>query len=276
MRAWLLQRDGWSIYYAQMISFLRWLFSPRFRLIKFLLGAALLLLSLWLGGQVWQLVGDIRDPRSDGFQQWATGDTTEREQLVTVQREACPGAPFILPADGYIGLLYADPRGPYSSSRPHQGLDIFSNGEAGTIPVYAAYDGYVRREADWKSTLIMRVPDDPLQPGRQIWLYYTHMADEAGNDYIEDAFAPGTVEKFVKQGTLLGYTGNFNGNSLRGVGVHLHFSIVQDTGSGIYSNELDFSNSVDPSLYLGRALNYHCGQINSGCSENVVCEAPGG
>ena len=254
-----------------MIRFLRWLFTPRYRLLKLLLAAVLLLLLWWFAAQTMQIVRDLRDPRSQDISQWLQGERAEREELVTVQRDICPGAPFILPADGYIGLLYADPRGPYSQSSPHQGIDIFSNADPGVVPVYAAYDGYVRREADWKSTLIIRVPDDPLQPGRQVWLYYTHMADEGGNDFILDAFPPGTVEKFVEQGTLLGYTGNFNGNSLRDVWVHLHFSIVKDSGSGIYSNELDFNNTIDPSAYLGIPVNYHCGVENSGCSADPTC-----
>ena len=41
--------------------------------------------------------------------------------------------------------------------------------------------------------MTLRLPDDPLYPGRQIWLYYTHMADKSGEqDFIEDAFPPGT------------------------------------------------------------------------------------
>ena len=78
--------------------------------------------------------------------------------------------PFILPADGFIGLLYADPSGPYSRSNPHQGIDIFSQGDPGQTPVYAAYDGYITRQEDWRSTLIQRVPVDPLEPGRVVVL----------------------------------------------------------------------------------------------------------
>jgi len=89
--------------------------------------------------------------------------------LVVVARERCPGAPFILPADGEIGLFYNDPNGPYSTAAPHQGIDIFSNADPGVTPVYAAYDGTITREPDWRSTLIQRVPEDPLEPGRQIW-----------------------------------------------------------------------------------------------------------
>ncbi|MCB8944226.1 MAG: M23 family metallopeptidase [Ardenticatenaceae bacterium] len=217
------------------------------------------------------LFNDIRDPRSQGFVQWRQGDEATREALITVQRDACPGAPFILPADGYIGLLYDDPRGPYSRSTPHQGIDIFSDTEPGITPVYAAYDGYVTREADWRSTLIMRVPQDPLQPDRQVWLYYTHMADREGNDFIVDAFPPGTRELFVEQGTLLGYTGNYNGDSPRTVWVHLHFSVVLDDGNGRYLNELDINNTLDPSPYFGLNVNYSSPQPIS--SNQPVCEA---
>ncbi len=230
-------------------------------------GAAVLFLILAIG-----VVKDLFNPRGEIFMAWVLGDSKAREELIISQREACPGAPFILPADGFIGLLYADPRGPYSQSSPHQGIDIFSNADPGITPVYAAYDGYITREDDWLSTLIQRVPDDPLKSDTQVWLYYTHMADTDGNDFIEDAFPPGTREVYVEQGTLLGYTGNYNGNSLRGVWVHLHFSIVKDDGSGNYTNELDFRNSIDPSAYLGMGLAYDCVEIDTNCSYPPKCD----
>ncbi len=254
-----------------MIRFLRWLFAPRFRPLKLLLAACLLLLFFWFALQATNLLRDWRDPRSESFSQWLQGDTGSREKLITVQRDLCPEAPFILPADGFIGLLYGDPRGPYSQSYPHQGIDIFSNADPGVVPVYAAFDGYVTREAEWKSSLIIRVPQDPLQAGRQVWLYYTHMADEAGNDFIEDAFPAGTQDKFVQQGTLLGYTGNYDGNAFRDTWVHLHFSVVKDKGNGRYSNELDFDNTLDPSPYLGMSVNYACDTAASGCSSTPTC-----
>jgi murein DD-endopeptidase MepM/ murein hydrolase activator NlpD len=218
------------------------------------------------------LVSTLRDSRTQSFLLWRQGDEAARQALVTVQREACPGAPFILPADGYVGLLYGDPRGPYSRTAPHQGIDIFSDSEPGVTPVYAPYDGYVTREPTWRSTLIMRVTADPLQPERQIWLYYTHMADRAGNDFIEAAFPPGTRELFVEQGTLLGYTGDYNGNALRTVWVHLHFSIVRDDGHGRYTNELDINNTIDPSPYLGMMVNHDCMQTTSvTCTNKPTC-----
>jgi len=234
-----------------------------------MLALLLVFFMLYQAAKLWRT---STDPRSQAFWQWATGDTAVRAQLVTVQRDACPGAPFILPADGFIGLLYDDPRGPYSARAPHQGIDIFSNSEPGVTAVYAAYDGYITREDNWRSALIQRLPDDPLQPGRTIWLYYTHMADRAGNSFIEPAFPPGSQEIFVPQGTLLGYTGDYNGTSPRDIWVHLHFSIVQDDGHGRYLNELDIANTIDPSPYLGMHLNYACAEDTAVCAQTPGCQ----
>jgi hypothetical protein len=223
---------------------------------------------------IWLLANALREPQNRSFLRWWRGDDEARAGLVTVQREACPGAPFILPADGFIGLLYGDARGPYSRANPHQGIDIFSpdSSTPGLVPVYAAFDGYITREQDWNSTLIQRVPSDPLNPERQIWLYYTHMADSEGNDFIEEAFPQGVREFFVEQGTLLGHTGNYNGNSPRSIWVHLHFSIVLDDGNGRYLNELEFSNTVDPSPYLSMPLNENCSQSPPTCSQDLLCQ----
>lgn len=227
---------------------------------------ALVVIILWL------ILGarDFLGPQSGAMRQWWIGSPQTRQALTVSQRERCPGAPFALPADGFIGLLYGDPRGPYSTDRPHQGIDIFSDADPGVTPVFAAYDGYVTREATWKSTLIQRIPSDPLQPDRQIWLYYTHMADRQGNDYIEEVFTPGTREYFVEQGTLLGFTGNYSGDAIRTVWVHLHFSIVLDDGAGRYTNELDFANTLDPSAYLGRNVAYGCPE-GEACADATGC-----
>ncbi len=252
----------------------RWLWRPPYQKLKIgsaLLMAALLLYALYQAVALWR---NMDDPRNRAFWQWATGDTAVRDQLITVQRDTCPGAPFILPTDGFIGLLYNDPRGPYSARNPHQGIDIFSNSAPGITPVYAAYDGYITREDGWRSALIQRIPDDPLQPGRALWLYYTHMADQDGNSFIEAAFPPGTQGKFVRQGTLLGYTGDYNGNSPRDIWVHLHFSIVLDDGHGRYLNELEFTNTVDPSPYLGMNVNYACAGGTAVCAPGCVTRNP--
>ena len=251
---------------------LKWVAANPTRRRMILIGLAVALAGLlYSGPRLLRLLWRAADPRNQSFVRWFTGSEEEREALVTTRREACPGAPFILPTDGFVGLLYGDPRGPYSTAHPHQGIDIFSDGPPGVTPVYAAYDGYVTREQRWVSALILRVPDDPLQPGRQIWLYYTHMANEAGTEiYIDEVFPSGVREVFVEQGTLLGYTGDYGGN--RRVAVHLHFSIVLDDGSGSYANELDFDNTVDPSRYLGMALNYACASEVAACTADPLCE----
>src|SRR5215211_6572898 len=137
----------------------------------------------------------------------------------------------------------------------HQGIDIFAGTDVGITPVVAAYPGYLTRQPEWKSAVIVRVPEDPLQPGRQIWLYYTHMADQFGNSFIAEEFPPGTSEALVEAGTFLGYQGNYSGDPNNPVGVHLHFSIVQDDGQGNFKNELQIRNTLDPSPYLGYPLN---------------------
>jgi hypothetical protein len=191
------------------------------------------------GSRVPRVMAWLRDPAS-------------HPEWVVNAGERCGNAPFILPTDGFIGFLWGD------SFRPghwHQGLDIFSGGGLNETPVIAAYPGYLTRLPEWKSSLIVRIPEDPLQPGRQIWTYYTHMADAAGNSYISPQYPPGTNEVFIEAGTLLGYQGNFSGDPGNPVGIHLHFSIVLDDGLGRFRNELEFSNTLDPSAYLGLPVN---------------------
>ena len=166
--------------------------------------------------------------------------------------ERCGDAPFLVPTSGFIGFLWDD------SFRPghhHQGIDIFGGDALNVTPVVAAYPGYLTRLPDWKSTVIVRIPEDPLHPGRQIWTYYTHMADQKGISFISQQFPPGTYEEYIEAGTLLGYQGNYSGDPGNPVGVHLHFSIVRDDGSGEFMNELEIKNTLDPSPYLGMPLN---------------------
>jgi hypothetical protein len=98
-------------------------------------------------------------------------DASERPELITsTNQQPCPGAPFILPSDGFIGLLYRDPSGPYSALQRHTGIDIFGDSRPGELPIYAAYDGLLTRLDDWRATVIIQ-HDDPLEQGRKIWTY---------------------------------------------------------------------------------------------------------
>lgn len=219
------------------------------RVFPFLLGGAVI--AGLLAGYFWflqprrtasrttRVVQFIRNPQAYG--NWKVSANTR-----------CEGAPFAFPTDGYIGFLWDD------SFRPghrHTGLDIFGGTPPGQTPVYAAYDGYLTRLPDWKSTLIIRIPQDPLQPGRQIWTYYTHLADEQGNSLIAPEFPAGSSEVFVRQGTFLGFQGNYSGTPGAPVGVHLHFSIVKDDGQGHFLNELEIANTYNPSPYFNLRLN---------------------
>ncbi len=191
--------------------------------------------------------------------QWINNPAEHPEWMVNA-RERCGTAPFLLPTSGMIGYIWDD------SFRPghhHQGIDIFAPTDVGQTPVYAAYDGYLTRLPDWKSSVIVRIPSDPLQPGRQIWTYYTHMADANGNSLIAPRFAAGANEVEIKAGDLIGYQGNYSGNPADPVGIHLHFSVVRDNGKGGFLNELDINNTFDPSPYLGLNLNAntHPGEI---------------
>ncbi len=193
--------------------------------------------SRW-GGRIPMLIKFLRNP--DQYTDW-----------VIPAKTRCPGAPFVYPTDGYLGFLWQDS---FKFLVAHQGLDIFSGKEAGVTDVFAAYDGFLTRQNGWKSSLIIRLPEDPLQPDRQIWLYMTHLADAQGNSLIDAKFPEGSVEVPVRQGELLGKMGNYSGNPTSPTGVHLHFSIVRDDGEGHYLNELKVRNTLDPSPYFGMQL----------------------
>lgn len=171
--------------------------------------------------------------------------------LVIKAGARCGNAPFIFPTTGMAGYIWGDA----FRVGPHQGIDIFAGTNVGVTWVVAAYPGYLTRLPHWKAALIVRIPDDPLSPGRQIWVYYTHLADANGNSFISSQFPPGTREKYVDAGTFLGTQGNYSGDPNNPVGVHLHISIVQDDGAGSFKNELDINNTYDPSPYLGLRLN---------------------
>jgi peptidoglycan LD-endopeptidase LytH len=166
--------------------------------------------------------------------------------------QRCPGAAFQMPTTGFIGYLWDDT---FQILHPHPGLDIFGGKQPGETSIYAAADGYLTRLPEWKSSIIIRLPDDPLQPGRRIWTYYTHMASPQGDSYIDPAFPPGTSEVFVKAGTLLGRMGNYSGNPAAPVGVHLHFSVVLSDAAGKFLDERNIANTLDPSPYFGINLN---------------------
>ena len=189
--------------------------------------------------------------RLNTFRQWRRNPDAYPEWNLAASSR-CGAAPFLFPTDGFAGFLWGDA---FGLRHTHQGIDVFAGTEPGITPVVSAYPGYLTRLPEWRSAVIVRVPNDPLQPGRQIWLYYTHMADQFGNSFISAEFPAGTSEKLIEAGTFLGYQGDYSGDPNNPVGVHLHFSIVEDDGTGDFKNELEIDNTLDPSPYLGLPLN---------------------
>lgn len=185
------------------------------------------------------------------FRAWMNNPASHADwKLVAGSR--CGSAPFVFPTAGFAGFLWGDS---FGLRHTHQGIDVFAGTDVGITKVVSAYPGYLRRLPEWKSAVIVRVPNDPLNPGQQIWLYYTHMADRYGNSFISEEFPAGTSEKFIEAGVFLGYQGDYSGDPNNPVGIHLHFSIVEDDGMGQFKNELEIENTLDPSPYLGLPLN---------------------
>ena len=134
---------------------------------------------------------------------------TTDSAMVIAAGSRCGNAPFVFPTTGVVGFIWGDS---FRLGHRHQGIDIFAGTEVNVTAVIAAYPGFLTRLPDWKSTVIVRVPDDPLEPGRQIWVYYTHMADPNGASFVSTEFPPGTYEKPVEAGTFLGRQGDYSGD----------------------------------------------------------------
>jgi hypothetical protein len=215
-----------------------------------LLGISIIVVGILATAAFFLWKGGPPSPRAAQVFAWIK-DPPSRRDIVIAAGSHCGNAPFIFPTTGVVGFLWDDS---FRVGHRHQGIDIFAGTPIDVTPVVAAYPGYLTRLADWKSSVIVRVPSDPLRPGQQIWVYYTHMADANGKSFISADFPPGTSEKPVQAGTQLGRQGDYSGDPNNPVGVHLHVSIVKDY-SGNFTNELDINNTYDPSPYYGLALN---------------------
>jgi hypothetical protein len=194
----------------------------------------------------------LRPGSARGAELWAwMRDPSAQPALAIKVGSRCGAAPFIFPTTGVPGYLWDDS---FRIGSRHQGVDIFAGTDVNVTDIVAVSYGFLTRLPEWKSSVILRVPSDPLEPGRQIWVYYTHMADPQGNSFISPDFPAGTRDKPVEAGTYLGRQGDYSGDPNNPVGVHLHISIVKDQG-GNFMNELDISNTYDPSPYFGLPLN---------------------
>jgi hypothetical protein len=226
---------------------------PKKRFLVFavaLLALVLVVGVLWLGERTWRRARTVIF-RTATFRQFWNDPTAHTDWMISVGKR-CGDAPFVFPTTGFIGFLWDDS---FRVSHRHQGIDIFDVQRPGVSEVIAAYPGYLTRRPDWKSTVAIYIPQDPLHPQRAIWTYYTHLASPAGESYISAEFPPGSENVYVEAGTFLGYQGNYSGDPNNPTGVHLHFSIVKPDAAGALTNELDLRNTYDPSPYLGLNVN---------------------
>ncbi len=224
-------------------------------------GTAVVLGGLIFGGYWAYRILVLTGSRTSRIMQFIRGENHSTFPMIKAGTH-CDGYPLVFPSDGYVGFYWDDSFRPFHR---HQGIDIFGGEKPGITPVYAASDGFLTRESGWVSSLIVRVPQDPLLPDRQIWIYYTHLAMPDGTSTIVDRFLKGSNEVPIKAGDLLGYQGNYSGDPLNPVGVHLHLSIVKDDGNGHYLNELKIQNTIDPSAYFGMLLNSQNPNPIDGC-----------
>ena len=188
---------------------------------------------------------------NDYIRRWLR-NPSQSENLHSPALQRCGDAPFVLPSEGFIGLLWRDTAAPYNALNRHTGIDIFGRGQKGTVPVYAVYDGLLTRLDTWRSSIIIQ-HTDPLQSDRKIWTYYTHMASTGGDSFIDEAFPAGTYAMPVEQGTLIGFQGAYN--PAFPIATHVHLSIVTSDLDGSFLNEAILGNTLDPSPYFGMDLN---------------------
>jgi len=214
-----------------------------------LVAAAVVILLIGVAGVAFAALRTVDTSRITRIRTWFANPAAHREWQIE-GGTYCGDAQMMIPTTGFIGVGWGDGMRPLYN---HTGYDIFSPAGADNVtPIFAAYDGYLTREAGWLSAVIIRHPDLPTEDGEQLWSYYTHMASADGStSYIDPAFPRGTRELFVSAGTLLGYQGTWSGNPDNPTGLHLHFSLARTTESGGYTNETVLENTVDPRPFLG-------------------------
>lgn len=168
--------------------------------------------------------------------------------------EACPDAPWRLPARSELGLWWFDRR-----------LAFMGEGYENSVPVYAVADGLLTRHTAWRDAVAIQ-HDDPLRPGQKVWTLYAGMASAWGGwPFIESRFAPGSAGVPVKRGQLLGYQGQYSAQLGKPFWVHLEFAILPAQAAGAFPAEMSDvlperqteseatgqQQPLDPAPYLG-------------------------
>ena len=151
---------------------------------------------------------------------------------------------YIPPLD--IPMILSGSFGELRSNHFHAGLDIKTQQREG-LPVYAAADGYVERIKvgfyGYGKALYIKHPNGQST-------VYAHLQNYAGdiqefvktNQYRRESFPielfPEKIQLPVKQGDLIGYSGNTGGSG----GPHLHFEIRDANSRPL--NPMDFGMEI--------------------------------
>jgi hypothetical protein len=164
--------------------------------------------------------------------------------------DACSGAIWRLPTDASLGIEWTK-----------SGIDFFGYGKEGSIPVYAVADGLLTRLPGWVDAIAI-LHDDPLNPAKKVWSYYSGMADDNGTEsYVLADFPAGITNIPVKSGQVLGYQGSWSGVPLWRKWVHTSFAVVDASGGqNSFPEEISAQITLDPVSYLG--LNIDTGNKN--------------
>jgi hypothetical protein len=155
----------------------------------------------------------------------------------------CNNAPFIWPTYGKRGWYIWNSTTTYvtqDGDKKHDGVDILQVNQTENVePIYAAADGYLTWLNNWSLRMEVNVDAAYDVPEHHVYLYYTHMADNAGNvSYINPALI-GAKALFVRKGQYLGKQGR------KGTAdelVHLHISV---------SRTATEAGNIDPTKYFG-------------------------
>ena len=221
------------------------------------------------GSQPWDSVGGDTAMDSPAI-------ATPHPMTVAVQEEAA----FCTPTSGTLGYRYDE--------GTHKGIDIWTgtypaDAAAPGNPVYLAYGGVLkyiwegRNErgnsaagSDGVRQALVFIHDINAAyaadvPVLQVATVYMHMADEkTGKSFLNAALHEGT---WYPAGTLLGYQGDrryYRTGSTESDITHLHFDVRLP----------DLTTYLDPSPYLGLALNVKENPLPKGTKIVQACTGP--
>src|SRR5437016_8622283 len=97
-----------------------------------LIGSILIIVLVVMVGGWWLIRHLAYSPTKEQLDRYFN-DPSSRAAVISDMATPCPNAPFRLPSVGFVGFLYADPTAPYTLFNVHTGIDIFGDGNLGTV-----------------------------------------------------------------------------------------------------------------------------------------------